>query len=1303
MGAGGGPNGTFYTAGGTLRRDAECYVTRQADNNLCQGLLAGDLCYVLTARQMGKSSLMVRTADRLRGAGVAVSVLDLTAFGQNLTAEQWYEALLLRVGEQLGLEDEVEDHWLRNGSLAPLQRLTGALTEIVLPAVLGPVVIFVDEIDIVRSLPFPTDELFAAIRELHNRRATQPELSRLAFCLLGVATPSDLIQDVRTTPFNIGQRVELGDFTAEEARVLASGLPADPETANRVLNRVLFWTDGHPYLTQRLCQAAVAAGAYTFDAVDRVCRDLFLSPVAGEQDPNLAFVGEGLRRSIAGRPELLELYWDILHGHRVDDDPLDDLVEELHLSGLVRAIGGRLYPRNRVYRHVFDGTWINQQLAAGDGPEPSPDGPDRAATDTGGSPPGRPLWRVVLSLAAAPFLWWWAGGLLSVEGNFLFLIAKAGQAGIRADPLILAVLWGKAPYSAALALSVACACATVTAVRRFESRPELRRSVRAGLPGWRLLLPLVALAAGSCLASFAVFGWVAPMANRASSEALWRLFLEHSDVSSQAPYAESQRPRLPDDMPLQILMQASSAENDPTLRRRLGSELGARSALTLGSLCMVLLAAPLAYRFGRWRTGPAVAVASGVVLSYYAALSWGRVWALHGSTTPWFGAALPILLALVLGPMSWVLAFGLRPRCAKLRDPRRPCPRETPATSPYRMGGALAFDDPSYVVREADRSLHDTLARGEPCYVLTPRQTGKSSLVARTAARLRSEGFTVACIDLTAMGQILSPEQWYAGLRAALGEQVGLERSLCEPAATGTATPLQMWVSFLTEVVLPRAPKGLVVFVDEVDAVRVLPFAADGFFSSVRELYNRRSSEPRLCRLTFCLLGVASPDEIISQRYSTPLNVGQRIELQDLAEDQCGPLERGLGGGASAHRLMRRILFWTAGHPYLTQKLCAAVTADARRSGAHPSVVDKTCVAMFLSSRGRERDPDLAHTGARLLSAGTNPAGALETYWDILAGRRVVASDSREVANDLVLAGLCREVGGALVPRNRIYRRVFDGAWVNEQLERAHGSPAGRRGTSRDIPLGAPQRASSAGRQRRPEALGGAKAPWRATKIAFRYTAPVALVGAVATWLALWFLWVRPASATLGSRDELVSSGLLGSSVLLAMQLGWSIAVTVGAARAHTDPVVRRLACTDGVTAVAVLPFVALAVPVTLLAAGPAVVGLPMTVEGSGWVGVQWQANTSAASYLWFTTFAGAAAGLILVGGPRVALAASCCAWGAFQVLSICTEVLAWLNTGVPTGAVWLGNVLLAAVAVAAVVLHNRNVRRFARVQARQP
>src|SRR5947209_6752682 len=126
---------SFYIAGGTMRSDAPSYVERQADRELYAGLQQGEFCYVLTSRQMGKSSLMIRTALRLRQEGVAVAVLDLTQIGQNLNAEQWYDGLLMKLGEQLDLEEELEEFWEEHGRLGPLQRWITALREVVLPGV----------------------------------------------------------------------------------------------------------------------------------------------------------------------------------------------------------------------------------------------------------------------------------------------------------------------------------------------------------------------------------------------------------------------------------------------------------------------------------------------------------------------------------------------------------------------------------------------------------------------------------------------------------------------------------------------------------------------------------------------------------------------------------------------------------------------------------------------------------------------------------------------------------------------------------------------------------------------------------------------------------------------------------------------------------------------------------------------------------------------------------------------------------------------------------------------------------------
>jgi WD40 repeat protein len=354
----------FYVAGGTLMPDAPCYVARQADEDLYESLRQGKYCYVLTARQMGKSSLMVRTAARLCAADAALTVvaLDLTRTGQNVTLEQWYRGLLFQLGWALNLEEPLRTYWHERADLGPLQRWCQALREVVLPRCDGRLIVFVDEIDAVRSLPFPADEFFAGIRECYNLRATDAAMERLTFCLLGVATPSDLIRDTRTTPFNIGRRIELHDFTAEEAAPLRFGLPN-----HTLLTRILHWTGGHPYLTQRLCQAVAAqSNIHQPDDVDRLCQDLFISPPARERDDNLTFVRERMLRGEHDVASLLTLYADVRRNRRVSDDPTNPLVSALHLAGVVagtgRGAGARLQVRNRIYAAVFDQAWVQSNL-----------------------------------------------------------------------------------------------------------------------------------------------------------------------------------------------------------------------------------------------------------------------------------------------------------------------------------------------------------------------------------------------------------------------------------------------------------------------------------------------------------------------------------------------------------------------------------------------------------------------------------------------------------------------------------------------------------------------------------------------------------------------------------------------------------------------------------------------------------------------------------------------------------------------------------------------------------------------------
>lgn len=352
----------FHT-GGTLPQEASSYVERQSDRELLESLVRGEFCYVLTSRQMGKSSLMVRTAKRLQEKQFKVAALDLTALGQNVDAEQWYGGLLAEMGWQLGLEDPLDSFWQQHLRLSPVQRFFSAIREVVLSQIVGRVCIFVDELDMVCSLSFATDEFFAAIREFYNHRSEDSKLNRVSFCLLGVATPRELIEDDRMTPFNIGSRVELEDFTRAELTPLAYGLGRSRKIALEIIDRIYYWASGHPYLTQKLCKHVLENEAVqSVSGVDDLCARLFLNNPSLEQDDNLLFVRERLLRGASDLGSLLETYEKILKSDSADCSIASSFFPVLRLSGIVRVVEGRLTVRNRIYKTVFDEDWIRTQL-----------------------------------------------------------------------------------------------------------------------------------------------------------------------------------------------------------------------------------------------------------------------------------------------------------------------------------------------------------------------------------------------------------------------------------------------------------------------------------------------------------------------------------------------------------------------------------------------------------------------------------------------------------------------------------------------------------------------------------------------------------------------------------------------------------------------------------------------------------------------------------------------------------------------------------------------------------------------------
>jgi WD40 repeat protein len=353
----------IYTLGGTVQAGGGLYISRDADEELFRLCSEGTFAYVLTTRQVGKSSLMVRTAQRLASEGARSVIIDLTQLGKQQTADQWHLGLLTEIARQLLLKTDVTQWWQARQDQGVTSRLTLFLREVVLAEVSQSVVIFIDEIDTTLNLDF-TDDFFAAIRSIYNGRAHEPEFQRLSFVLIGVATPNDLIRDPHRTPFNIGRQVNLTDFTFKEAGPLAAGLGLSSDESRQTLEWVLKWTGGHPYLTQRLCRAIAEQGRgnWTEDEVARVVADTFFGE-RSDQDSNLQAVRDLLTRRAPNISAVLSTYREVRRGRRVPDEEKSLVKSHLKLSGVVvKGKDGELSLRNPIYREVFDEAWIKEHL-----------------------------------------------------------------------------------------------------------------------------------------------------------------------------------------------------------------------------------------------------------------------------------------------------------------------------------------------------------------------------------------------------------------------------------------------------------------------------------------------------------------------------------------------------------------------------------------------------------------------------------------------------------------------------------------------------------------------------------------------------------------------------------------------------------------------------------------------------------------------------------------------------------------------------------------------------------------------------
>jgi hypothetical protein len=356
----------------------------------------------------------------------------------------------------------------------------------------------------------------------------------------------------------------------------------------------------------------------------------------------------------------------------------------------------------------------------------------------------------------------------------------------------------------------------------------------------------------------------------------------------------------------------------------------------------------------------------------------------------------------------------------------------------FNVGPPLHAVRSGYVRRRADDLLFDAVLAGRYAHVIAPGRSGKTSLVAATAARLEARGFNVAILDL---GQIGGRDagtdagRWYYSVAYRILRQLRIRFDLQswwqEKSVLGNC---QRLLEFYNEIVLRYVKERIVIFVDEVQRIGEHGIGTE-LLASIRTAHNGRATDPEFARLTFVLLGECDPASLIDEPGLSPFDVSQSIPLDDFAREDLDIFATELNLPAEqARTALDRVFYWTRGQPYLTQKLARAISRESFGDEVEETV-DRLVRQQFIGAAALRTEPHLSHIHREIMRDRKQSEALLNLYGRLRKGVHVDTDWGSPLQRRLMAIGLLSvDEEGELQVRNRIYETVFTARWANENL-----------------------------------------------------------------------------------------------------------------------------------------------------------------------------------------------------------------------------------------------------------------------------
>lgn len=331
----------------------ELYVKRDADRQLLNIIEdMGRPGYVLVSRQMGKTNLLLNAKREAETPDDIFVYIDLS--NPFASAKDCFENIVDTIVEVY--EDNLNEvstiiKQMRKDAIdAPAHKQHVAELRKIINSIKGKLVVILDEIDALTKTNY-SDRIFSQIRSIYFTRTNFPELSRLTYVLSGVVEPTEIIKDPKISPFNIGQKIFLNDFTFAEFTEFVK--MANLKISDEILKYIYKWASGNPRITWDICseiETICNNKEITLEDIDKIIKETYL--ISYDKPPV-----DNIRELIKNDAELRNAIVEIEHNK--GEVISDRIKSKLYLAGIINYTNGNVRLKNDVIRKAVNLEWIN--------------------------------------------------------------------------------------------------------------------------------------------------------------------------------------------------------------------------------------------------------------------------------------------------------------------------------------------------------------------------------------------------------------------------------------------------------------------------------------------------------------------------------------------------------------------------------------------------------------------------------------------------------------------------------------------------------------------------------------------------------------------------------------------------------------------------------------------------------------------------------------------------------------------------------------------------------------------------------